>query len=1185
MGLNKGQEKAVFIRNKDLMVSASAGTGKTYSLCQRVLKELKNGEKSIDRMLIVTFTNSAAAELRTKLAKELKKAIEEESDKDKIARLKKQKSLLPCAKICTIDSFCYELVRENFSRLNISPGVRIVDENELLPVKQKLMKSTVRNMYASSENGEAFAALMENLIDGYSDYMLYDKLIKLYEKTTTLVKGIACFQKAADDLRADAAKPFGESVCGSIIAGKNKRIFESCKNIVEWFLQNYSGMIGDTNFRNLNKQLEYIETGIRESGDPAAQIKALDGVKTDSYKQPAALKSDPGAMFFAAVRGDHINNAVRKPEARYLNFDVDRYAEYFEESAAQVECLYNLLAKYEDALQIRKKKMCVLEFSDVERLAYSLLCDENGEKKAFAKEYAEEFDELFIDEYQDVNEIQDRMFSALSRCNRFVVGDVKQSIYGFRGSKPEIFNELRGAYPDAKDDGNKTGKVFLEENFRSTKQILDFANAAIGPLMKAGGEIDYREEDDLKPALKEGTIAEGPLPALCFVQKDDPRYTDEENEEAAYLAESIERMIREGAKGGEIAVLARSNASVATVQKALAARGIASAGSDRDNVFETPEVLLLRSLMECVDNPTGDIALAGAMRSPVFGFTLDDLAAVRRNGRGESLFSALRDHTEKTGDARCQRVLAFLTDYRKRAREWPADTLVFRMMDDLMILPLLCAGKNPCLAERIKDNVLYFYDVVREIASSTGKDLGGIAAQIAELAKKDRRKDKNAPGVTGEQVRVMTIHASKGLEFPICWIFNAGAPLAPGKSSGIAFSSARGAAFKLRDKEFPWLKNNTPVCAAQKITDAEESVNEELRLLYVALTRAVKKLYISCTVTQKMKKTLDVLKGCPEELLSPFLLENNANYITWICLSAGAKSDLYKEYVFDLPFDGEAPEDGAKGEEKGAPDAACAVPDEVLTEEIRRRMEFVYPYGASVDLPAKKAVSQLSPAVLDDEAENEEEIDPAKFYAHLGVKPSFILEKEGKSGKTAAEIGSATHAFMQFCNFENLEKEGFEKEAERLVRDGFLSAAVAAIVEKDAVEGFLQSNLYAGMKKARKVFREQRFMIALPAAEFTSSDEKKRALAAETLLVQGVIDCFFEDENGELILFDYKTDHFTKKELKDRDACRKTLLDRHTRQLSYYREAIKRMMEKDVSHSYIYSFALSEAIGIDFSQD
>ena len=1171
MGLNEGQRKAVEAKGRDLMVSASAGTGKTYSLCQRVLASLTSGERSIDRLLIITFTNAAAAELRNKLAKELKKAIAEETDPAIKAELKHQRSLLPSAKISTIDSFCYDLVKENFSQLGVSPGVRIIDNTELAPIRLKLMENAVRQMY-SSDKKEAFSALIENLAAGYSGYKLYDTLICMYTDSESLTEGISCLKKAAEEMRADAERPFEDTMCGRIIAEKNRELFSDTAKFYRWMLDNRSDVLEAGHVSVLEEQYKHLVVGKQKSGDLKAQTEALDGVRNGGFTV-TGFEDNQTVQFIAALRSKLVNALVTKPETRCLDFDIDRYKEFYLENAAQTEALYALLEKYENALMARKKKMGVLTFADIERLAYRLLCGENGEKTPFAEKYAEGFDELFIDEYQDVNELQDRLFASLSRQNRFVVGDVKQSIYGFRGSRPDIFNRLRRDYADLDAPGAATGKVFLEENFRSSKQILTFVNAAIGPLMRAGGEIEYIERDDLKPGVREGAgITEGPLPTLCFVPKNDPRWAGE-RPEAVYLAKSVAKMIENGEKPGDIAVLTRSKNDAREVRKALANEGIETVGGSADNLLNAPEVLLMRALIECVDNPTKDIPLAGAMRSPVFGFTLDDIAKIRAGGRGESLYSALNDFYITTGDERCGRVLTFLAGYRKKAREWQGSTIVFRMMDELMVLPLLCAGKNPAQAARIKDNILCFYDIVRELS---GKDLGSIAAHIAYLAEEKKQTGKASPDPLANEVRVMTIHASKGLEFKVCWLYNADRSIKIGGRSD-PFSQERGVALRLRDDIYPWVKNNTPMYTAQKIRTLAENRNEELRLLYVALTRAVEKLYVSCLGE---KKDFEKLSVCPPEMLFPALLEAYPSYMKWLALSLGGRKDLYKEYDGELPFD-EAPEETPQAKEAELPDKTAGEGGESeYTGEMAARMDFVYPHGAAVDLPAKLAVSKLSPSVLDDEGEEDGET-PGHFAARTGLKPSFIREKEGGSRKTAAEIGTATHAFMQFCDFGNLEKEGFDKEAKRLTENGFLSPSVAADVEKDAVERFLESRLYAELKKARKVYREQRFMIALPAAEFTASEEKKKELQDETLLVQGVIDCFFEDENGEIILFDYKTDHFTDKELKDLPTCRETLIKRHSQQLSYYREAILRMIGRETAHTYIYSFALGEAIEVD----
>ncbi len=1183
MVLNRGQKDAVYTRGKDLMVSASAGTGKTFSLCMRILEELRQKEHpaSVDRMLIVTFTRAAAADMRRKLTKELKTACESESDPEIRAHLKKQKSLLPGARIGTIDSFYLEMVTAHFDALGIPPRIRLANRTEMISVKQRLMKDAMARMY-KGRHGKDFERLVGNMIKGYRDNKLIDTFIDIYEKTENRVEGAACLKAAAEEMEAEAELPFAKGLHGAVIVRRNKNIFGFFVRVYRRFLDLYAIENGKA-FDVVREELALWEQCEELSNDPLALLAVLSGADTKRLQFSKEFHDDPEVEFLKTVR-DFAKEFIRSEATLYLDTDLSRYREFFKDSARLTDCLFQLLSLYGEMLFEQKKKKGVMEFSDVARMTYNLLYTSNGEKSEIALKLSEEIDELYIDEYQDVNELQDRIFLALSKKNRFIVGDVKQSIYRFRGACPDIFNGLRESYADICEKGSSTGKIFLRENYRSSVAVLSFVNACIGPLMRLETDIHYMPEDDLVP----GKSVSGPLPAICYVYESDPMWEDKKRAEAVYTAKSLKKILQSGVNAQDVAILVRSNKSIPIVREALEKEGISTECSYEDGFFDNPEILLLRCLVEAVDNPTKDICLAGMMKSPIFGFTLDELTAIRREGRGESLFSALNDYTGQTEDARCQRVLSFISAYRKKAQEYPADTLIFRMMDELMILPLLTADKDTEEAQRIRNNILAFYDIVRGIAAGGERNLGKIVLRLEDMAKSQKTETNGTPGDAAGKVRIMTIHASKGLEFQVCWLYGAGKSIFGANRAEL--DPKLGYSFGLQDEEIPWLQNKTAVQSACAVKSREESVNEELRLLYVALTRAVSQLYISCAVSENTLANLKRMENYP--MLDFYLLEKNSSYIKWIKMALGHGAGLYREFFDELPAI-EAPAKEEQSERKDAEfgeslDGNCVkTPTEPSEEKdceleclFEKRLNFIYPHRASVDLPAKKAVSALHPSVLDD-GEEQQEIQEVQTVPKRGVCPKFYLAKKGLEDESDYAVrGSATHAFMQFCNFETLEKEGFEKEVKRLVDQNFLSWPVAKAVEKRAVENFLKSRLFKSLKEAKKVFREQRFMIALPAREFTSIEAKKEELGEEKLLIQGVIDCFFVDSAGKLVLFDYKTDHFSSEERKDIMGCEKILRDRHTEQLEYYREAVRRMMGRPVDRCCIYSFSLNKEVEI-----
>lgn len=1169
---NPGQKQAIGTDGTELLISASAGTGKTSTLCRRILRKVTEGEvSSLDRLLIVTFTNASAADMRRKLSETLREALGR-ADGEKKRRIKEQLRLLPLCRIGTIDSYCYELVREHFDLLNLSPKIRIADDVELFKTKISCMRRAMEKMYREDP---LFSETASSFLSSYSDKELCTVLVTLYEKIENTSKGLKTLSEQAADYEQAASLSFEEGKFGQYFLQRNRRV-------LSYFLEEYRVFERELNERSSE------EKGVKKCAEICRAEKEavkdlLEHLKEPSYMQAildrtefaklVSMGADPAYIRFREIR-DLLRDYMKSYKAALLDFNYRDRKRILKTEGQMHRCLQELFESYREDLWERKKTAGVLEFSDIERLSKELLL-KGEEKTPLAQELGASFDEVYIDEYQDVNQLQNDIFKALSRNNRFVVGDVKQSIYGFRGACPEIFNGLRESYPPV-EEGKERGRIFFDLNYRCQKRIIAFINEVCGKLLSFCSDMRYHEQDNLRVGKDEEGEDETLLPQICLVTgQGEP--AKGKNAEAVYTAKCIAALLKRGTKGEDIAVLLRNMTGAPSLTAALDQMDVPYSINCRKGFFECPEVLLLRCLLESIHNPTKDIYLAGALKSPVFGFTLDDLYRVKRGREKTSLYGALLDYEEKTGEAKATKALRFLSRMRKMARETPADKLVYTVLDDCMLLPLLSKGQSSGRAAEIQDNLLYFYDLVRMYSLDGKVDLGRVLSRISDMAERNVASDGKSGEPEKGKVQIMTVHASKGLEFPVCWLYGCGKSLGGGRMQTKKYSSVYGQEFRVKNPNYPGIYDrseaDTVICAVEK----EKAFNEEARLLYVALTRAKSKLFISAQVS---KSKLAQLENYRENgVFHRYPLERNFSVISMILGAAGGKEGLYELYIDQFPTDLEE-----KKLEFFQEEQTEIRSNPKLEREMRERLSYVYPYTASTELPAKKAVSLLTPTILDDEGEALDVLswqqDPTVGEQ---IKPAFILEAErGQKRPTSAERGTATHAFLQFCDFEYLEKNGFEQERKRLVERAFLSAPVADMVECGPVEAFMKSELYKRMRRSVESYREQRFLIALPAVEFTADKEKRKALEGEELLVQGVIDGFFIEKDGKVVLFDYKTDHFTREKLNDPQACGEVLAKRHREQLFYYREAVMKMLDRPVDECYLYSFALKRAVPVFF---
>ncbi len=1174
------QKAAIDFGRGNLLVSAAAGSGKTATLTERIIRLVRDGDADISRMLIVTFTEAAAAELKERIRAELTKAVA----KDKTnRRLIRQLSDLPRADICTIHSFCLKILKPHFSELGLPPDFRVGEEGMCRVLKADIMRDTVNEYFEAVREGRVSSDVADTLGGSRDESALDAVLLKFAEALASRGFEADKLYEYADALENDAHHGFMTSAYGEAPRRAMLRAMEHYRAIFTDAVDDFSGDEVLT--------AKYLPAAVNCLEFAERIIRALkDGGEFPTDHERVTLKplkaefQTPMSLYFKEMRGEFFA-CIDRFSGDYLYIDDLTNTVYVLANATLLRLTAPILARYFELYAKAKRERGIVDFGDLEFLAAKLLYDPDGTPSDIASELALKYDYIFIDEYQDTNRVQDKIFSAVAKASsRFLVGDIKQSIYRFRGAEPEVFAEYRRAWT-----GGEGESVFMQDNFRCDENVVDFVNL-VSRYVFSTGSIPFDEGDELRHGKSEDA-PDAPHVEVCIISS---AKTDGENDhinpEAEYVAERIAELLRNGTTEGgrpirpsDIAILMRSPGSAsADFIGALDRRGIKTSASAPVDFFTLPEILLALCILNTVDNPTRDVYLAGAMRSPVFGFTADELAVIRTIDKSTSLWQAVRRYGDE-GEAHALRDKC--TDFVSRQRRlrtecasMPAHKAIDLIFADTALFDLNYDTPSA------KDNLTALYEMSRQYDSGVYSGLYGFLTHISELidsGKSDGARESD----DGDAVSIMSIHHSKGLEYPVVFLADTARKFnMQDKRDNLLFDDKFGPAMRLHEgSEF--LRFDTPQRQSAALRIEEGAIEEEMRVLYVALTRARSKLIVTAKTKSPEELVAAVAGG--RKYLSEYSVYSANNYISWIIGAMvaedviGGDLETHSEQCIlkyidraDVPV--------------GRTAAAAAEAKELDTAEvdeyralIAERLAFRYPYEHRRIIPAKLTVSKLSPDILDPLDTSAVLTVPSdETEARAIPVPKFLTEQ---AGYTPAEAGIATHLFMQFCDFARLKAVGADRELSRLVADGFIPREIADRVDIFTVRRFAESELFIRMGNARDIRREFRFNASMPASRFTDDAELKAKFDGDGSLVtvQGVIDCVFVDEGGKLVLVDYKTDHFSRDMLKnDRDGVRGILRDRHTAQLGYYRDIIGEMFGRPVDETYIYSLALGESVEV-----
>ena len=1193
------QQKVIDLRGRNILVSAAAGSGKTAVLVERIISRLTQDDPplDVDRLLIVTYTEAAAAEMKERIGAAVEKLLEAHPGD---AHLERQATLIYSAQITTIHSFCLSVIRDHFHVIGIDPGFRIAEEGELKLLKQDVMDELLEAYYASGDND--FLEFTERFGTGRNDRKIEGIILKMYEYSRSYPRPERWLDRcaAAGDpaALAEAAVERVRTRSADI-----RRVLERGLKMCETPDGPY--MYGDM----LESDLKELEK-LAQAGNFDGMYEAAAGF---TWKRLSSKKDE--------TVSPEKKEKVKKLRAQAKALLEDLRADYFyvprpvwekdmEDAAPSLAVLAGLVKKFAALLDEKKRARNLIDFSDMEQFALAILTEEKDGQlvpSAAAQEYQEQFNEVMIDEYQDSNLVQETILNSVSRVSRgqnnvFMVGDVKQSIYSFRMSRPELFMEKYHTY--SLEDSDRQ-RIDLHRNFRSRAEVLDSVNYIFRQLMhRELGGIEYDDHAALYPGAQFPPIPEqGEDPyrsELLLLDKKNTGEDDAAQAEARMIARRIHELIQNGSvydketetlrrvRYSDIVILARSIRGWAeTCSTVLGEEGIPAYSVSREGYFETYEVSVLLDYLRILDNARQDLPLAAVLTSPFCGLDARELAAVRiaypnvpfyqaaqmyaeaqdaERGPGQRAADGTEQGPGQRAAEKLQKFYARAAYFRKKVPYTPIHELLEEVMEKTGYRLYITA--MPGGAQRAA-NLDMLTERAAAFEGTSYKGLFNFIRYIEQLKKYD--VDYGEAGIMDEQentVRIMSIHKSKGLEFPVVFVAGLGKNFNTQDLKGsVLLHSEWGAGLDLIDLK---RRTKTPTFLKKMIRERTvlENLAEEMRVLYVALTRAKEKLIMAGTA----EFTEDGALKMENSIFRP---EGAKKYLDWIlpCIISEDTGEVKADAPVDIRvFDaGDLRPAQTEIQAEELAEDVFRHWDSSKTElpEFRKRLddqlEYSYPYANEGKMKLKFTVSELKKRTAPAEEAGEVMYEEPEAVPLL---PAFMKEEEALTG---ASRGSAYHKLMELLDFseEYGGTDGEEKLAgavEHFRKEGRLTEEMAACIRSRDILGFLTcaaGRRMSAAARAGRLYREQPFVMAIDAGEIYPEDR-----SGEKILVQGIIDVYFEEADG-LIVLDYKTDRVkTADELKDK----------YHAQLDYYAEALEKLTGKPVKEKIIYSFTLGEEI-------
>lgn len=1252
------QQQVIDLRNRNILVSAAAGSGKTAVLVERIVKIItdKNHPVDIDHLLIVTFTNAAAAEMRERIGNAIEKALDEQPGDEHLLR---QLTLIHNAQITTIDSFCLYVVRNHFHEIDLEPNFRIGDEGELKLLREDVLGRVLEQNY--EEPSEAFSDFVEGYASGRTDAALNEMILQLYEfsrsypwpeKWLDSFVGIYRIENREELDRAEWLAPLTQNI---------RFVLKDCEQLLKQALAVTQQDDGPYMYEKaVRSDLEKYES-LSKLTSFSELSGALSDIKYDRLASSRGFEGDPDKLELVKSLREQAKDVVKKLCKQYFFCSPEMMIEHLERTEPMLEEVVRLTKQFAEEFAAAKRRKNLVDFHDVEHFALQILVDEETEKaKKTAEEFRDTFEEIMIDEYQDSNEVQETLLCSISREERgenniFMVGDVKQSIYRFRLARPELFMKKYDSYSL---EESTTQRIDLHKNFRSRAEVLACTNDIFYKIMaRSLGNVEYDAEAALYPGASYPVSADFTPEILLADSNDelleDTELTDKKTLEAKIVAEEIKHLMKtqpvtdkaagtlRAAHYSDIVILLRSLSGWAdSLVEVLNENGIPAHTVSSTGYFSTVEVQTVLSMLRLLDNPRQDIPMAAVLRSPMAGLTDEELAVLRLEDGSVPFHEAVLELAEglyeeggqieisnseedqkqgRNADEKTEnhieitahwKLLKFYKKY-KQLRQLVPDTPIHELIEIILrgtgyghYVAAMPAGN------RRTANLNMLLEKAAAYEKTSYKGLFHFVRYIDELQKYD--VDFGEADMVGENedvVRIMSIHKSKGLEFPIVIVSGMGKNFNKQDTrSKMVLHPELGIGLDYMDGK---KRIKSPTIAKKAIAKQIdlENLGEELRVLYVALTRAKEKLILTGTLkdaAEKLKfyRQQANLSKAADRPLSYLTREGASGYLDWILPAVLSYGDKYPVRIVEAAelVLNEVENQLEKNEDLTERIEEIEAADTQLVGQLKQRFSQRYPYQVDVLRKNKYSVSELKHRAMRErfEAEQEETVPAFLEEPVTPTIPLFIQREESVEQETpnrGALRGTAVHRVMECYDFAS--EKSVHEQMEAMEKEEKITADMRALVKEQIVADFVSSETGRRMALAQRggaLYREKPFVMGFTEEELenygfgvgsntdsceniyekTDSDqekeEQKKVRHEEDLtLIQGIIDVFWIEKDG-IVLLDYKTDRVQQA---------KELIDRYETQLKLYADALERVFaarKLKVKEILIYSFSLEQLI-------
>lgn len=1201
------QLQAIQEKNSNILVAAAAGSGKTAVLVERIIHKIIDEQMDIDKILVVTFTNAAASEMRERILEAIYKKLEENPEN---VHLQRQIILLNKASICTIHSFCLDVIHNHFYEIDLPSNFKIADTAEIDLLKQEVLDDLFEQKY--TENDKNFIELLENYTNYRGDEALQELVLKIYKFIQSSPFPIKWLQEKLELLKIED-KDISQTIWGKlIIQTVDDDIQESIMQLevtkskmalypeMTKFYQTISEDI--INLQDLQKYNSWDELYIKllnfNFSKWPVDKKVINDLKEDSKE----------------IR-DKVKKHIKEKTAKLLSCSQEQAVKDLKIITPILEKLSNLVTEFTKNFAEKKKEKNCIDFNDIEHFALKILLDENNNPTEVAKKYKEKFEEIAIDEYQDSNLVQEAILTSISKGNNiFMVGDVKQSIYKFRQARPELFLQKYDEYKNKEEKAQEDNlKIQLFRNFRSRQNILNITNLVFESIMsKELGDINYNENEYLNyganyPEPEEIKNYAGIAELDIIDLKEDESITafegeeDEEEQErveddvleAKFVANKIQELLNSNymvfdKKQGyrkirpkDIVILLRATSNLSPIyEKELSDLELPVFSDTSGTYLDTVEIQTILSVLKIIDNPLQDIPLVVVLRSSICNFTDNDLITIRLTDRNCNFYEALiKTRLICDGDLKnkIESFLEKLEKWKSISQYMPLDEFIWQIYLDTGYYQYVGLLPNGAMRQA---NLKTLFEKAKQYEKASFKGLFNFIQFIDKLKKQNG--DLASAKLIGENedvIRIMSIHKSKGLEFPVVFLCNSHKKFnMQDLNDNILLHQDIGFGPTIMDTTRK-IKYSSIAKDAIKLKMKQETLSEEQRILYVALTRAKEKLYITgrskdfTKYVQDKNKVLEMYESENIKLDAKLMKKANS-YLDWlmyvylfnqgrtitlkgesyklsdiITLNVSNKKDLLKALAKEEVVEQIDLKEKIEQILKNKSDEENKKSEQALKE----LLEWKYDYIVDTTLPTKSSVTKIKQEKIKLEeilkGIESEEVEYKKSYT-----PKFMQEDKKIS---SAEKGTLVHLCIQRLDErKDYELKDIQNMILNLVEKEIITQNEADAIDVDLIYQYTKSQLFEELRQAKEVHKEQPFYINIPAKDVVSEAENSK----KNILVQGIIDLYYIDKNDNLVLIDFKTDYIS-----NEPNAKEKILDKYKVQLEIYKTALEQALNRKTS--------------------